>query len=77
MFEKFAAFVDFAKKKTRIDKKRILLVGTSGGGYMSLLMAGRAPNLWAGVSAWVPISDLAAWHSETKKKGLKYKYTWS
>jgi len=64
--------VDFAKKKTRIDKKRILLVGTSGGGYMSLLMAGRAPNLWAGVSAWVPISDLAAWHSETKKKGLKY-----
>ncbi|SVD04060.1 uncharacterized protein METZ01_LOCUS356914, partial [marine metagenome] len=64
--------VEFAKRKTRIDEKKILLVGTSGGGYMSLLMAGRAPNLWAGVSAWVPISDLAAWHSETKKKGLKY-----
>ena len=64
--------VEFAKKQTKVDEKRILLVGTSGGGYMSLLMAGRAPNLWAGVSAWVPISDLAAWHSETKKKGLKY-----
>ena len=64
--------VEFAKRKTRIDEKKILLVGTSGGGYMSLLMAGRAPNLWAGVSAWVPISDLSAWHSETKKKGLKY-----
>ena len=64
--------VEFAKRKTRIDEKKILLVGTSGGGYMSLLMAGRAPNLWAGVSAWVPISDLAAWHSETKGKGLKY-----
>jgi len=36
------------------------------------LMAGRAPALWAGVSAWVPISDLAAWHSQTKSKKMKY-----
>ena len=64
--------VDFAKKQTNVDEKRILLVGTSGGGYMSLLMAGRAPRLWAGVSAWVPISDLAAWHAECKAKGRKY-----
>jgi pimeloyl-ACP methyl ester carboxylesterase len=64
--------VAYAKKQTKVDEKRILLVGTSGGGYMSLLMAGRSPKLWAGVSAWVPISDLAAWHAECKAKGRKY-----
>jgi pimeloyl-ACP methyl ester carboxylesterase len=64
--------VAYAKKQTKVDEKRILLIGTSGGGYMSLLMAGRAPRLWAGVSAWVPISDLAAWHAECKAKGSKY-----
>ena len=43
-----------------------------GGGYTSLIMAGKRPDLWAGVSAWVPISDLRAWHRECKAKGLKY-----
>ena len=64
--------VAYAKKQTKVDENRILLVGTSGGGYMSLLMAGRAPDLWAGVSAWVPISDLSSWHAECKSKGHKY-----
>ena len=64
--------VAYAKKQANVDEKRILLIGTSGGGYMSLLMAGRAPHLWAGVSAWVPISDLVAWHAECKVKGRKY-----
>ena len=27
-------------------------------------MAGRAPDLWAGVSAWCGISDIAAWHEQ-------------
>ena len=35
-------------------------------------MAHRAPKLWAGVSAWVPISDLAAWHAECKKASRGY-----
>jgi len=64
--------VAYAKKHTRVDENRILLVGASGGGYMSLLMAGRAPEVWAGVSAWVPISNLSAWHAQTKAKKLKY-----
>ena len=64
--------VAYAKKQTKVDERRILLVGASGGGYMSLMMAGRAPDLWAGVSSWVPISDLAAWHAQTKAKRLKY-----
>ena len=64
--------VAFACKQTKVDKERIFLFGASGGGYTSLIMAGKRPDLWAGVSAWVPISDLRAWHKECKAKGRKY-----
>ena len=64
--------VEYACKETKVDRKRIFLIGTSGGGYTSLVMAGHRPGLWAGVSAWVPISDLRAWHMECKAKGRKY-----
>ena len=63
--------VAWARKHTGVDPRRIYLVGTSGGGHMSLLMAGRAPGLWAAVSAWVPISDIAAWHNQTSAAGRK------
>jgi poly(3-hydroxybutyrate) depolymerase len=64
--------VEYAKQHARIDPRRIYLVGGSGGGHMSLVMAGRVPKLWAGVSAWVPISDLAAWHAESAKRKNVY-----
>jgi poly(3-hydroxybutyrate) depolymerase len=64
--------VDYMKQKTQIDSRRVYLVGTSGGGHMALVMAANAPKVWAGVSAWVPISDLAAWHAECRKAGRGY-----
>jgi acetyl esterase/lipase len=64
--------VRYARAHASIDAKRIYLLGGSGGGHMSLLMAGRAPKLWAAVSAWVPIADLALWHASTKAAGLRY-----
>jgi len=64
--------VDYAVAKANVDSQRIYLVGCSGGGYSSLLMAGRATDIWAGVSAWVPISDLKAWYFECKKAGRGY-----
>ena len=64
--------VEFACKQTKVDKKRIFLFGASGGGYTSLVMAGKRPDLWAGVSSWVPISDLRAWHKECKASRRKY-----
>ena len=64
--------VDYAKANANVDTQRIYLAGGSGGGHASLLMAGRAPEVWAGVSAWVPITDLRQWYLECKKAGLDY-----
>jgi dipeptidyl aminopeptidase/acylaminoacyl peptidase len=47
-----------------IDSESIFLLGGSGGGHMALMMAAHAPGRWKGVSSWVPITDLAAWHGE-------------
>ncbi len=64
--------VNYAKTRRRIDESRIYLVGCSGGGYAALLMAGRVPDIWAGVSAWGPISDLNAWYQHCKNNNLGY-----
>jgi len=64
--------VEYAKKKARVNDAQIYLVGGSGGGYMALLMAGRTPAVWAGVSAWVPIVDLLAWHQESTERRNRY-----
>lgn len=64
--------VDHMRDRTNIDDRRIYLLGVSGGGYMALLMAGREPGLWAAVSAWVPIMDLAAWHGQSRQRGQGY-----
>jgi dienelactone hydrolase len=64
--------VEYAKEHAKVDESRIYLVGVSGGGHAALLMAGRSPDTWAGVSAWVPILDLARWHAETTARKLRY-----
>jgi acetyl esterase/lipase len=45
-----------------VDGRRIYLLGLSGGGYMTMLMAARHPDPWAAASAWVGISDLRRWY---------------
>jgi dipeptidyl aminopeptidase/acylaminoacyl peptidase len=64
--------IEYAKKNAQVDESRIYSVGWSGGGFLGLLLAGRAPEIWAGVSAWVPISDLNAWYEESRRLGTKY-----
>jgi len=65
--------VAYARRRAEVDASRIYLVGTSGGGHMALLTAGRHPQLWAAVSAWVPISHLALWYGECFERGnMKY-----
>jgi pimeloyl-ACP methyl ester carboxylesterase len=64
--------VEYARQRARVDEERVYLVGGSGGGFMSLLMAARAPQVWDRVSAWVPITDLAAWHAFSLHEGNQY-----
>lgn len=56
--------VEYAKRHARVDTNRIYLAGFSGGGLAALAMAGRNPDLWAGVVAWCPIHDLVDWYRE-------------
>lgn len=64
--------VAYAKNHANVNSDRVYLTGASGGGYMSLLMAGRSPGTFAAVSAWVPISDLVAWHRDSTARRNKY-----
>lgn len=57
-----------------IDRQRIYLAGTSGGGHMALLMAGYHPDRFSAVSAWVGISDLAEWYRFHVKNGREDHY---
>ncbi|MFO1440183.1 MAG: prolyl oligopeptidase family serine peptidase [Verrucomicrobiaceae bacterium] len=66
--------VAWAKAQTEVDESRIYLIGVSGGGHMAMLMAGRHPELWAGVSAWCGIVDIAQWHREHVKDGKPDRY---
>jgi poly(3-hydroxybutyrate) depolymerase len=61
--------VDYARSQTVIDESRIYMLGFSGGGHAALLLAGRAPEVWAGVSVWCGISDLKKWHSQNRGYG--------
>ncbi len=58
--------VAWAKQNLAVDPDRIYLTGGSGGGMATLFLAGRHPELWTAYSAWCPISDLPAWHEETR-----------
>lgn len=59
--------VAWAKKNYQIDARRVYLTGVSGGGHMTMLMAGCHPEVWTAASAWVGISDLASWHARHAK----------
>lgn len=46
----------------KVDPERVYLAGASGGGHMTLLMAGYYPQRFSAVSAWVGITDLPEWY---------------
>lgn len=58
--------VNYVIENYDIDEDNILLLGASGGGHMSLLMAGYKPKLWKGVCSFVPITDLGVWYEEAE-----------
>jgi poly(3-hydroxybutyrate) depolymerase len=62
--------IDWVIARQQVDQRRIFLTGASGGGHMTMLMAGRYPDRWRAASAFVGISDLALWHA--KHQGQRY-----
>ncbi len=58
--------LDFVLDNYSISSEHIFLLGGSGGGHMSLMMAGYAPKRWRAVSSWCPITDLTLWYEENK-----------
>lgn len=64
--------VEYAKQHSNVDTRRIFLIGESGGGYAALLVAGRAPEIWAGVSVWAAPIDMIAFYEESITRRLRY-----
>lgn len=56
--------VGWVRSHHAVDERRVYVLGLSGGGFMTMLMAARQPQVWAAASAWVGISDLRAWYDE-------------
>ncbi len=61
--------LDYAMAHAPVDEDRIYLVGFSGGAMMSLVMAGRYPEKFTAVLAWVPVYDLNDWYDSLLVSG--------
>ena len=64
--------LEYAKKNANVDQSRIYITGFSGGGMVTLIMAGRYPHIWAGAAAWVPVYDLVQWYQTTRHAKHNY-----
>ena len=56
--------VEFVVQKNNVDRDRIFLMGSSGGGHMAMMLAAYRPKFWRSIAAFVGITDLWAWHSD-------------
>lgn len=64
--------IDWALKNMNVDKKKIYVVGNSGGGYATMAMYMKSCHNIASFSAWSSISDLAAWYAQSVERKNKY-----
>lgn len=64
--------IDFATAQDGVDGTRVFAVGYSGGGMMSLLLAGRHPDKVTAVAAWGPVYDLVAFYQQSRTAGRHY-----
>ncbi|HEY0705696.1 MAG TPA: alpha/beta fold hydrolase [Polyangia bacterium] len=62
-----------ARKRAAIDENRVYLVGYSGGAMKALVLAGRHPEVWAGVVAWGAIFDIVDWYRFDHKEKRYYR----
>jgi pimeloyl-ACP methyl ester carboxylesterase len=66
--------IDHVIANYKVDESRVYLAGASGGGHMTMLMAGYYPERFSAASAWVGISDLAEWYRFHTKDGKPGNY---
>lgn len=66
--------INYMIEHYQVDESRIYLAGSSGGGHMTMLMAGHHPGRFSAASAWVGISDLAEWYRFHVKDGVPQNY---
>ena len=59
--------IDYVIKEEEVDRENVFLLGLSGGGHMSLLMAGFCPEYFKAIGSFVPITDLAKWAKQSEK----------
>jgi len=64
--------IDYATSQDGVDPDRVYAVGYSGGGMMSLLLAGRHPDKVTAVAAWGPPNDLVDFYRQSRAAGRHY-----
>ena len=64
--------IDFAIAQGGVDAERVYVMGFSGGGMMSLLLAGRHPERIAGAASWTPVYDLNEFYTHSRAAGRGY-----
>jgi len=64
--------IDYATSQDGVDADRVYAVGYSGGGMMSLLLAGRHPDKVTAVAAWGPPYDLVEFYRQSAATGRHY-----
>jgi predicted esterase len=65
--------VAFARARAAVDGARVYLVGYSGGAMKALVLAGRHPEVWAGVAAWSPVYDIPDWYAYNRVLNPHYR----
>lgn len=64
--------IDFAIENAHVDVDKISIIGASGGGYATLCCFMKLERKIHKFSAWVPITDLIAWHHQSTIRKNKY-----
>ena len=64
--------ISYAINNANVDISEIHVIGSSGGGYATLLTYMKSNYNIRTFSAWVPISDLVKWYYESEGRGNNY-----
>jgi len=59
--------MDYVIANEGADGENVFLLGNSGGGHMTLLMAGYCPERFKAMGAYVPITNLKTWAQQSEK----------